>query len=321
MSILGRRSQCCCFSPLVLDACCRPDPRRIPTTLPATLTVGGHQPLNNFGDLLREEISRAGYTEMLTHGLCSREENFKVCPWPFLSQSQSHLIFLQCFCSTQDRARGVATGGLLGLLGRRKPCAEDSNPVCVLEYVLDCFLLRLADFEATRLLQGDDDRLLQQDVLIGWLTLRPRTMSCCRRGRHGVGPAGACHVTRFNRRCCRRHVRSADAPVRGGSVCVSLQPKARRVRGGQDQPAARSFENGPVQPRYAGEFRHGLFVVVVQLLVPPLVSVSCGSRDGGKDPLLLSRRVQPSSTLKECYSGPHQISTSVRHCFLCIVCT
>ena len=52
--------------------------RSIPTTLPATLTVGGHQPLNNFGDLLREEISRAGYTEMLTHGLCSRDENFKV---------------------------------------------------------------------------------------------------------------------------------------------------------------------------------------------------------------------------------------------------
>lgn len=52
--------------------------RSIPTSLPATLTVGGHQPLNNFGDLLREEISRAGYTEMLTHGLCSRDENFKV---------------------------------------------------------------------------------------------------------------------------------------------------------------------------------------------------------------------------------------------------
>ncbi|CAM9719977.1 unnamed protein product [Ectocarpus sp. 6 AP-2014] len=51
---------------------------KIPTTLPATLTVGGHQPLNNFGDLLREEISRAGYTEMLTHGLCSRAENFKM---------------------------------------------------------------------------------------------------------------------------------------------------------------------------------------------------------------------------------------------------
>lgn len=51
---------------------------RIPTTLPNTLTVGGHQQLNNFSDLLREEIARAGYTEMLTHGLCSREENFKV---------------------------------------------------------------------------------------------------------------------------------------------------------------------------------------------------------------------------------------------------
>lgn len=61
------------FSAVALCAHCR-----IPTTLPATLTVGGHQPLNNFGDLLREEISRAGYTEMLTHGLCSRDENFKV---------------------------------------------------------------------------------------------------------------------------------------------------------------------------------------------------------------------------------------------------
>eukprot|EP00903_Cladosiphon_okamuranus_P013526 g12598.t1 len=51
---------------------------KIPTTMPSTLSVGGHQPLNNFGDLLREEIARAGYTEMLTHGLCSRNENFKL---------------------------------------------------------------------------------------------------------------------------------------------------------------------------------------------------------------------------------------------------
>lgn len=46
--------------------------------MPATLSVGGHQPLNNFADLLRQEIARGGYTEMLTHGLCSRDENFKV---------------------------------------------------------------------------------------------------------------------------------------------------------------------------------------------------------------------------------------------------
>lgn len=65
---LGALSSCC---PCGLFA-------RIPTTLPSTLTVGGHLRLNNFCDLLREEISRAGYTEMLTHGLCSRDENFKV---------------------------------------------------------------------------------------------------------------------------------------------------------------------------------------------------------------------------------------------------
>lgn len=51
---------------------------KIPTTLPSTLTVGAHLPLNNFSDLLREEIARAGFTEMLTHGLCSRNENFKM---------------------------------------------------------------------------------------------------------------------------------------------------------------------------------------------------------------------------------------------------
>ena len=39
--------------------------------VPQTNTVGGEFPLNQLGDLLREEIGRAGYTEVLTHGLCS----------------------------------------------------------------------------------------------------------------------------------------------------------------------------------------------------------------------------------------------------------
>jgi phenylalanyl-tRNA synthetase beta chain len=46
--------------------------RRVPTTN----TVGGEFPLNTLGDLLREEIGRAGYTEVLTHGLCSIHDNF-----------------------------------------------------------------------------------------------------------------------------------------------------------------------------------------------------------------------------------------------------
>jgi phenylalanyl-tRNA synthetase beta chain len=49
----------------------------IPLTIPSTMTIGGAQPLNKLGDLLRDEMSRAGYIELLTHGLCSHDENFK----------------------------------------------------------------------------------------------------------------------------------------------------------------------------------------------------------------------------------------------------
>ncbi|KAI9914263.1 hypothetical protein PsorP6_008335 [Peronosclerospora sorghi] len=49
----------------------------IPRTIPQTQTIGMAQPLNKLGDLLRDEISRAGYIELLTHGLCSHKENFE----------------------------------------------------------------------------------------------------------------------------------------------------------------------------------------------------------------------------------------------------
>ena len=44
--------------------------------IPKTNTVGAPLPINQFTDLLRAEIARAGYVEMLTHGLCSTAENF-----------------------------------------------------------------------------------------------------------------------------------------------------------------------------------------------------------------------------------------------------
>lgn len=44
--------------------------------VPQTCTVGGEVPLNQLGDLLRDEIGRAGYVEVLTHGLCSIHDNF-----------------------------------------------------------------------------------------------------------------------------------------------------------------------------------------------------------------------------------------------------
>lgn len=50
--------------------------------VPKTNTVGGAEPLNQVGDLLREEIGRAGYTEVLTHGLCSIHDNFTALQCP-----------------------------------------------------------------------------------------------------------------------------------------------------------------------------------------------------------------------------------------------
>lgn len=44
--------------------------------VPKTSTVGGEFPLNQLTDLLRDEIGRAGYIEVLTHGLCSIQDNF-----------------------------------------------------------------------------------------------------------------------------------------------------------------------------------------------------------------------------------------------------
>jgi len=44
---------------------------------PNTVTTGGQQPLNMLCDLLRYEMAFAGYTEVLSFALCSREENYK----------------------------------------------------------------------------------------------------------------------------------------------------------------------------------------------------------------------------------------------------
>mmetsp|Transcript_13774 Transcript_13774/g.19696 ORF Transcript_13774/g.19696 Transcript_13774/m.19696 type:complete len:654 (-) Transcript_13774:309-2270(-) len=50
--------------------------------IPTTSTVGGEQPLHALSDLLREEIARASYTEVLTHGLCSLKDNFTALRHP-----------------------------------------------------------------------------------------------------------------------------------------------------------------------------------------------------------------------------------------------
>lgn len=48
----------------------------VPLMIPQTLCVGAPLPINHFTDLIRAEVARAGYMEMLTHGLCSTAENF-----------------------------------------------------------------------------------------------------------------------------------------------------------------------------------------------------------------------------------------------------
>jgi len=45
--------------------------------VPQTLTYGKQVTINKVTDLLRQEVAMAGYTEVLTLSLCSREENFK----------------------------------------------------------------------------------------------------------------------------------------------------------------------------------------------------------------------------------------------------
>jgi phenylalanyl-tRNA synthetase beta chain len=59
----------------------------IPKRIPATNTVGSECRINLVGDLLRDEIAQAGYTEILTHGLCSLHDNFTALQRPILTNT------------------------------------------------------------------------------------------------------------------------------------------------------------------------------------------------------------------------------------------
>lgn len=60
-------------------------------SIPHTNTVGAPLPINQFTDLLRQEISRAGYIEMLSHGLCSTAENYTNLRRPIIDEAVSLL--------------------------------------------------------------------------------------------------------------------------------------------------------------------------------------------------------------------------------------
>jgi len=49
----------------------------IPRTPSTTVTIGKPRPINKLSDLLRDEVAHAGYTEVLTWCLCSKDDNFK----------------------------------------------------------------------------------------------------------------------------------------------------------------------------------------------------------------------------------------------------
>ncbi|CAL6439220.1 unnamed protein product [Bathycoccus prasinos] len=49
----------------------------IKQTIPKASTIGKGQPINHFSDLVREEIARMGFSEVLTWILCSHDDNFK----------------------------------------------------------------------------------------------------------------------------------------------------------------------------------------------------------------------------------------------------
>ncbi|XP_067003501.2 phenylalanine--tRNA ligase beta subunit isoform X2 [Anabrus simplex] len=46
----------------------------IPKLIPSTSTIAAQLPLNKLTDLIREQIAQAGYTEVLTFSLCSKED-------------------------------------------------------------------------------------------------------------------------------------------------------------------------------------------------------------------------------------------------------
>merc|ERR1712072_1551166 len=50
---------------------------KIDKVVPPVVTTGKQQPLNRLTDLIRNEMAQAGYSEILTFGLCSHDEQYE----------------------------------------------------------------------------------------------------------------------------------------------------------------------------------------------------------------------------------------------------
>mmetsp|Transcript_31954 Transcript_31954/g.49537 ORF Transcript_31954/g.49537 Transcript_31954/m.49537 type:complete len:640 (+) Transcript_31954:112-2031(+) len=93
--------------------------------VPSTNTVGGEFPLNQMGDLLREEIGRAGYTEVLTHGLCSIHDNYVALQCPVLEE---HAVSLSNPANIEYQViRTTLLPGLLKTLQHNKSASFTSG--------------------------------------------------------------------------------------------------------------------------------------------------------------------------------------------------
>jgi len=91
--------------------------------VPTTNTVGGEFALNKIGDLLRDEIGRAGYTEILTHGLCSIRDNFTA-----LRRSVSSAVSLSNPANVEYQVvRTTLLPGLLKTLQHNKSASFSSG--------------------------------------------------------------------------------------------------------------------------------------------------------------------------------------------------
>eukprot|EP00584_Thalassiosira_punctigera_P004210 CAMPEP_0172529654 /NCGR_PEP_ID=MMETSP1067-20121228/3682_1 /TAXON_ID=265564 ORGANISM="Thalassiosira punctigera, Strain Tpunct2005C2" /NCGR_SAMPLE_ID=MMETSP1067 /ASSEMBLY_ACC=CAM_ASM_000444 /LENGTH=649 /DNA_ID=CAMNT_0013313749 /DNA_START=114 /DNA_END=2063 /DNA_ORIENTATION=+ len=137
-------------------------------TVPKTCTVGMEQPINQLGDLLREEIGRAGYVEVLTHGLCSRRDNFTALRRPIIpavslsnpANVEYEVVrtallpgLLKCLQHNKDKSFGggfklfeisdvvlpddknVVTKTIVGARNARRVCATYSGPTSGFEVI------------------------------------------------------------------------------------------------------------------------------------------------------------------------------------------
>ena len=93
--------------------------------VPATNTVGGEFPLNQLGDLLRDEIGRAGYIEVLTHGLCSIHDNYEALQCRVL---ENHAVSLSNPANIEYQViRTTLLPGLLKTLQHNKAASFTSG--------------------------------------------------------------------------------------------------------------------------------------------------------------------------------------------------